>query len=489
MAYTPRHQLNPFPGPVDGQDLPTVIFTIRGQDNTIAAMYNAHDADGTIHLSGGATVGTLTFGTHLTGGSFNGSANVTIATDATSSNTVSTIVARDGSGNFSANIFSATNASASLIQLLTTGVGSAALSYTTNSTLRWTAYVPSGSTDMRWANASGTDRLTLSQTGVLTNLGLETDFLGTGQRLRIEGDGSTAPLSAASGPGLEIWGNNSGGINGAYLLSFNRTAGARAGMTFDGSAFAFINGTVAATLSTAAQPNVTSVGTLTGLNVSGGMSTTGSLSFGGGAATLYNVISVTGTTTAAAYQRMSNTGADCIFGIERSTGGVLLTGSAAYAGVITMVGNTPLQFGSNNTLALSMLGNAVTMPGTLAVTGLATFNASAGAWLVSAAFGRTSTVSTTGTNAAYHSLSNTGGDSFFGMESSVAGGIFTGAAAYATVVYSTLNDINILPGSGKTKIGGTALTVSGTISAAGLPTSAGASGTLWVDGSGFVKRA
>lgn len=45
----------------------------------------------------------LSFGTHITpaSGSYDGSAAVTIATDATNLNTASTIVARDGSGNFS----------------------------------------------------------------------------------------------------------------------------------------------------------------------------------------------------------------------------------------------------------------------------------------------------------------------------------------------------------------------------------------------------
>ena len=51
---------------------------------------------------------TLTFGTHLTGTSYNGSAAVTIGTDATNANTVSTIVARDASGNFSAGTITAT---------------------------------------------------------------------------------------------------------------------------------------------------------------------------------------------------------------------------------------------------------------------------------------------------------------------------------------------------------------------------------------------
>lgn len=49
-----------------------------------------------------ADIGALTIGTHLTGGSYNGTGPVTIATDATDANTPSTIVARDASGNFSA---------------------------------------------------------------------------------------------------------------------------------------------------------------------------------------------------------------------------------------------------------------------------------------------------------------------------------------------------------------------------------------------------
>ena len=46
---------------------------------------------------------TLTRGTYLTGGNYNGSSAETWAVDATSANTASKVVARDGSGNFSAN--------------------------------------------------------------------------------------------------------------------------------------------------------------------------------------------------------------------------------------------------------------------------------------------------------------------------------------------------------------------------------------------------
>lgn len=50
--------------------------------------------------STGITNSILTIGAHLSGGSFNGSIGVTIATDATSSNTFNTIISRDSGGNF-----------------------------------------------------------------------------------------------------------------------------------------------------------------------------------------------------------------------------------------------------------------------------------------------------------------------------------------------------------------------------------------------------
>jgi hypothetical protein len=57
----------------------------------------------------GSNLATLTFGTYLTGTSYNGSTNVTIETNATSSNTSSSIVARDASGNFTAGTITCTD--------------------------------------------------------------------------------------------------------------------------------------------------------------------------------------------------------------------------------------------------------------------------------------------------------------------------------------------------------------------------------------------
>jgi hypothetical protein len=55
----------------------------------------------------GNNLNTLTLGTYLTGTSYNGSAAITAAVDATSANTASKVVARDASGNFSAGTITA----------------------------------------------------------------------------------------------------------------------------------------------------------------------------------------------------------------------------------------------------------------------------------------------------------------------------------------------------------------------------------------------
>ena len=63
----------------------------------------------------------LTAGTHLSGGPFNGSSAVTLTTDATSSNTASTIVARDASGEFSASGATLSNISVGVVDANTIG--------------------------------------------------------------------------------------------------------------------------------------------------------------------------------------------------------------------------------------------------------------------------------------------------------------------------------------------------------------------------------
>ena len=83
----------------------------------------------------GSNLATLTFGTYLTGTSYNGSTAVTIATNATSANTTSTIVARDGSGDFTAGTITATSFVGNGSGLTgLTGAGATITSVTTSST-------------------------------------------------------------------------------------------------------------------------------------------------------------------------------------------------------------------------------------------------------------------------------------------------------------------------------------------------------------------
>jgi hypothetical protein len=100
--------------------------TITGLTNTnlsgTAGITNANLANSTISgISLGSNLAALTFGTYLTGTSYNGSTAVTIATNATSANTASTLIARDGSGNFSAGAISGTQLNGALQYTLTFG--------------------------------------------------------------------------------------------------------------------------------------------------------------------------------------------------------------------------------------------------------------------------------------------------------------------------------------------------------------------------------
>jgi hypothetical protein len=128
---TPTISSPTFTGTVSGSGtIPNAVLvnsstTVNGQSCALG---------GTCTVTATATA-TLTFGTHLTSGgsSYNGSVAVTISTDATNSNTASTIVARDGSGNFLAGTITASlTGHASLDLSLSGGTMSGALAMGTN---------------------------------------------------------------------------------------------------------------------------------------------------------------------------------------------------------------------------------------------------------------------------------------------------------------------------------------------------------------------
>jgi hypothetical protein len=104
------------------------------------SLTNAELANSTISgVALGGTLGGLTFGTHLAAGgtSYNGAAAVTITSDATNLNTASTIVARDGSGNFLAGTITAALTGHASLDLALSGLGTnvqTALGNTLNAT-------------------------------------------------------------------------------------------------------------------------------------------------------------------------------------------------------------------------------------------------------------------------------------------------------------------------------------------------------------------
>jgi len=79
---------------------------ITGVTDTSIAI-NGSAVTGNISGSAGSVANALTLGTYLTGTSFNGSTAVTATVDATSANTASKVVARDGSGDFAAGTITA----------------------------------------------------------------------------------------------------------------------------------------------------------------------------------------------------------------------------------------------------------------------------------------------------------------------------------------------------------------------------------------------
>lgn len=132
-------------------------------------------------ISLGSNLNTLTFGTYLQGGasSYNGANNVTISTNATSTNAASTLVARDINGDFSARNISATligNASSASTVAITNDIATNATYYPMFST------VTTGSTSTRVSSS----KLTYNpSTGTLSSTG----FIGS-----LTGNASTATV-------------------------------------------------------------------------------------------------------------------------------------------------------------------------------------------------------------------------------------------------------------------------------------------------------
>lgn len=99
----------------------------------------------------GTTSFTLTAGTYLTGGTFNGSSAVTFAVDATSANTASKIVARDASGNFSAGAVTAS----SIVVSGTTSLNGVAYTWPATVGTNGQLLATNGAGTLAWVNGGG----------------------------------------------------------------------------------------------------------------------------------------------------------------------------------------------------------------------------------------------------------------------------------------------------------------------------------------------
>ena len=127
---------------------------VNGDINASAAIAVSKLAASTISgVTLGNNLNTLTLGSYLTGTSYNGSAAITAAVDATSAATASKVVARDTSGNFSANTITATlNGNAT-----TAGIADSANSLTTSRTIWGQSF--NGTTDVT-GNLTGVGNIT-----------------------------------------------------------------------------------------------------------------------------------------------------------------------------------------------------------------------------------------------------------------------------------------------------------------------------------------
>lgn len=147
---------------------------------------------------GGTTTFPLTAGTYLTGGTFDGSTAVTFAVDATSANTASKVVARDGSGNFAASVITGTG-----FQLSTTAVAAANVAR-----FRWEA--DSGTAQIRLLG--GNVDLDVGEDSVVRVLNDTGTAMSLGQVVYITGAAGQRPTVALASGASEATSTNVIGI-------------------------------------------------------------------------------------------------------------------------------------------------------------------------------------------------------------------------------------------------------------------------------------
>jgi hypothetical protein len=273
----------------------------------LSAVPNTALANSTISgVSLGSNLSALTIGTHLTGSSYNGSAGVTIATDATNANTASTIVARDGSGNFTAGTITASLTGAASLNLLKTnnlsdlasakaarsstganvesGTGHGNSDYTILSTDRWVYTNAAFTAPRTWTlpaassvNAGGSimiddlqNTLTSTNTLIISRAGsdlinaLSTLTLNVaGMRCVLISDGTSKWTATLTVTGVT-------GTGSAVLAASPTFTGTMVAATISGNAVNSTTSTIGTASVTTLNATTANIGTLTTNTVSGG---------------------------------------------------------------------------------------------------------------------------------------------------------------------------------------------------------------------------
>ena len=343
--------------------VPVLTTNASGQvtsvTNTSIAI-NGSQVSGNIAGSAGSVANALTFGTYLTGGTYNGSAAVTATVDATSANTASKVVARDSSGNFSAGTITATlSGSATSATTATNLAGGAAnqIAYQSASGTTSFATAPSASNQVLNWNGSAFSWSAGTISGV--PLGSNLNSLTAGTYLT---------GTAYNGSAAQTWTVDATSANTASKVVARDASGNFSAGTITANLTGNVTGTASGNLPLTG-------GTMTGA-ITGGLSAG---SYGLNMASNDNYVSmrVINNNTASGvnsdgmyigYQN-GNSGITRIFGGGSGSGGIVVNGSGVNN--VTIAGNIALNAGNYNSYAPTLTGGGASGTWSINITGSA----------------------------------------------------------------------------------------------------------------------
>jgi len=203
--------------------VPVFVTNASGQVTSVtntAIAINGAAVSGNISGSAGSVANALTLGTYLTGTSYNGSAAVTAAVDATSVNTASKVVARDASGNFAAGtITAALSGNATTATTATNTAGGAANQISYNTAAGTTSYIVAPTTAGTYLNWNGS---AFAYSAISTPASVTFNNGGAGDASGTSFNGSTARTISYNTVGAPSTGGT--GATGTWGISISGNA-------------------------------------------------------------------------------------------------------------------------------------------------------------------------------------------------------------------------------------------------------------------------